>query len=189
VHHHALQINFLFLFQCSLWFIFFTPITSHYELDNIFALPYYGLHALCFYGGLGMFVLCAYPTYLIFFTGTHRERHRGAEQALMFAVIIAFLGVCFKLGSYYDYTRIGTFAWYAGGQLCIAIAIAITVTISVLVSKFLWRDLFTLMDTFGAIPIGFVISFLVTYAVYNDSDRFFTKSTKTATKNFYIMVV
>jgi len=125
----------------------------------------------------------------MFFTGTHKERHRGAEQALMYAVIIAFIGVLLKLGSYYHYDEIGTFAWYAGGHLCICIAIAITVTISVLVSKFLWRDLFTLMDTFGAIPIGFVISFLITYAVYNDSDRFFTKSKGTATKNFWIMVV
>lgn len=49
--------------------------------------------------------------------------------------------------------------------------------------------MFTLLDTFGAVVIGLVISFLVTYAVYNDSDRFFTKSKLAATKNFWIMVV
>jgi hypothetical protein len=70
-----------------------------------------------------------------------------------------------------------------------SLAIAITVTITVLVSKFLWRDLFTLIDVWGAIPIGFVISFLITHSVYNDQDRFFTKAAKAATKNFWIMVI
>ena len=107
----------------------------------------------------------------------------------MYAVIIAFIGVCIKLFSYWNFNENGIFGYYAGGQLCISIAIAITMTMSVLVSKFLWRDLFTLIDTFGAIPIGFVISFLVTYAVYNDNDRFFTKASQAATKNFWIMVV
>jgi hypothetical protein len=152
------------------------PITSHYEIDNAYALPYIGLHALCLYAGLGMFIIIVYPIYYLFFTGKHRERHRGAEQALMYAVIIAFIGVCIKLFSYWNFNENGIFGYYAGGQLCISIAIAITMTMSVLVSKFLWRDLFTLIDTFGAIPIGFVISFLVTYAVYNDNDRFFTKA-------------
>lgn len=70
-----------------------------------------------------------------------------------------------------------------------SLAIGITVTITVLVSKFLWRDLFTLIDVWGAIPIGFVISFLITHSVYNDQDRFFTKAARAATKNFWIMVV
>jgi len=55
------------------------PLTSHYELDNAYALPYVGLHALCLYGGLAVFIIVVYPVYYIFFTGNHRERHRGAE--------------------------------------------------------------------------------------------------------------
>jgi hypothetical protein len=107
----------------------------------------------------------------------------------MYAVIIAFVGATIKLFSYINYKEDGSFAYYAVGQLLVSIAMAITVTMSILVSKFLWRDLFTLIDTCGALPIGFVLSFLVTHAVYNDSDRFFTKVAKAATKNFWIMVV
>lgn len=172
-----------------MWFCFFTPIVSHYEVDNAFGLPYIGLHALCLYGGLGCFIICSYPTYYLFFTGNHKARHNGAENALMYAMIIAFVGSGLRLFSYFNYNENGTIAWYAAGQLLLSIALAITFVITVLVSKFLWRDLFTLIDTWGAIPIGFVISFLVTYAVYTDSDRFFTKADKAATKNFWIMVV
>jgi len=106
----------------------------------------------------------------------------------MYAVIIAFIGAGMRLFSYFNFNENGTIAWYAAGQLLICVAIGITVTITVLVSKFLWRDLFTLIDTWGAITIGFVLSFFITYAVYNDNDRFFTKSSRAATKNFWIMV-
>jgi hypothetical protein len=83
------------------------PITSHYEVDNAYGLPYIGLHALCLYGGLGCFIISAYPVYYIFFTGKHRERHLGAEKALMFAVIIAFVGSALKLFSYFNYSENG----------------------------------------------------------------------------------
>lgn len=83
------------------------PIVSHYEVDNAYALPYIGLHALCLYGGLGCFIICAYPVYYIFFRGTHRERHVGAENALMYAVIISFVGCLLKLFSYFNYNENG----------------------------------------------------------------------------------
>lgn len=83
------------------------PICSHYEVDNAYGLPYIGLHALCLYGGLGCFIITAYPVYYIFFTGKHRERHVGAERALMYAVIIAMAGSILKLISYVNYTENG----------------------------------------------------------------------------------
>ena len=91
------------------------PIVSHFEVDNAFGLPYIGLHALCLYGGLGMFVITVYPTYYLFFTGNHQNRHRGAEKALMYAVGIALVGSIIKLFSYIGYDDNGTFWLYAVG--------------------------------------------------------------------------
>lgn len=71
----------------------------------------------------------------------------------------------------------------------ISLGLGIAFTITILVSKFLWRDLFTLLDTFGTIPLALVLSFLVTYAVFTDEDRFFTKASIAAKKNFAIMCV
>lgn len=46
---------------------------------------------------------------------------------------------------------------------------------TVLITKFQWKDSFALVDCFGAIAIGLVLSTIVCHAVYVDSDKFFTK--------------
>ena len=57
------QFSFNFVFSICLWWAFFTPIVSNDYLENAFGLPYIGLHALCFYAGLGIFFLTSYPIY------------------------------------------------------------------------------------------------------------------------------
>ena len=71
-------------------------------------------------------------------------------------------------------------------MICVSICIHTNVT--VLVTKFIWRDTFALLDCFGSISIGLVLSTIVTHFVYVDTDKFFTKAASAQTKNFGIMV-
>lgn len=50
------------------------------------------------------------------------------------------------------------------------------------------RDVYALIDTFGACVIGLTLSTILVHAVFLDSDKFFTKVQRVQTKNFYIMI-
>ena len=148
-----------------------------------------GLHALCLYAGLAIFALSAIPVYVHVWKGSHLQRHNRAEGALIKSLALAVAGAALKLFSYINYTENGIFGWYCAGHLLICLSIAVTTTLSVLVTKYLWKDQFALVDTLGVISFGMVISFVFTHIIYSDTDRFFTKAGRAQTKGFWIMVL
>ena len=151
-------------------------------------MSYIGLHALALYAGLGVFAIVAYPVDLLVWRGSHFERHNRAENALTLSVSLATFGACLKLISYINSAENGIFTWYCIGHLLICFSVAITTTTTILVTKYLWRDLYALVDAFSSISFGLVISFIVTLSIYTDSDRFFTKVQIAQTKSFWVMV-
>ena len=54
-------------------------------------------------------------------------------------------------------------------------SLCVHTNVTVLVTKFIWRDNFALIDSFGAMSIGLVLSTIVTHFVFADTDKFFTK--------------
>lgn len=116
------------------------------------------------------------------------ERHRNAETSLSYGVGVATLGSALKLFSYLYAAEDGLFGWYCIGHLMICFAIAQTTTISIFVTKYLYRDMYALVDVFSSIPLALVISFIMTFSVYRDNDRFFTNSEWALYKNFWVMV-
>lgn len=147
------------------------------------------VHALCFYGGLGIFALSAYPIYLIFWHGSHHNRHERAEIVISIASALATFGSGIKLISYINNAENGLFVWFMIGHIFICFATAITLTMTMLVTKYLWRDTFALIDAYGAISFGYILSILITTFVHSDDDRFFTKVGRAAWRNFWVMVV
>jgi len=57
----------------------------------------------------------------------------------------------------------------------VSIALAITFNLGILVAKYMHRDVYGLIDTFGACVIGLTIATILVHAVFIDSDKFFTK--------------
>ena len=69
-----------------------------------------------------------------------------------------------------------------------SISISIVFNLGILVNKYMHRDVYALIDTFGASVIGLTLSTILVHAVFIDSDKFFTKVQRVQTKNFYIMI-
>ena len=52
-----------------MWFTFFTPLVSKYQLENAYGLPYIGIHIIGLYVGFIVFAFVAFPTYGICWQG------------------------------------------------------------------------------------------------------------------------
>merc|ERR1711939_569319 len=50
-----------------------------------------------------------------------------------------------------------------------------------------YKDVFAIQDFFGAATIGLVVATFVTNGMYNDEDKFFTKTENAHRKNFILM--
>ena len=187
VHHQVHQVNLGLLVNIALWFAFFSPLSAKFQIENAFALPYIGVNALCCYGGLGIFALGSIPVHYFFWTEPEK-RIMKSEQSLIWTTWIAVVGASIKLFSYINHNENGVFGAYAAGHLLICLSICIHTNVTILVTKFIWRDTFALLDCFGAISIGLVLSTIITHFVYVDTDKFFTKVESAQTKNFGIMV-
>ena len=61
-------------------------------------------------------------------------------------------------------------------------------TITLLVTKHLYRDLFSVLDVIGAVANGLALATLVTHAIFVDTDKMFTKVEQAQSKNFSIMI-
>jgi hypothetical protein len=139
-------------------------------------LPYIGVHALCFYGGLGMFLLTTYPIYFtVWKNKTYEERNEKSESALFVALIIAVIGCAIKMLSFINYSDNGIFALFVIGQLLVCFSISILFTVSVLVTKYLHQDAFSLVDTVGATALGLALATLIVHCLFSDNEKFFTK--------------
>lgn len=135
-----------------------------------------------------MFALSAYPLYLMFWTGDHYTRHVRAEIVLIISTGLAFVGAAVKLASFINHNENGLFVWFMVGHACICFATAITFIMTILVTKYLWRDAWALVDSYSAISYGLILSLIITAFVHTDDDRFFTKVERAASRNFWVMV-
>ena len=68
--------HFTFIYGTVLWFSFFIPLAAQYQIENAFALPYIGVHAVCLYGGLALFSIVSWPAYTLLIK-------RGDDSALI----------------------------------------------------------------------------------------------------------
>lgn len=84
-----------------LWFIFFTPLAARYHIENAFGLPYIGIHALCLYAGLGIFLFAYLVYYCVWSSRKSREEKlKRSESAMFWALLISIFGCAIKLLSY-----------------------------------------------------------------------------------------
>jgi len=162
---------------------------AKFQIENAFGLPYTGVHVVCLYFGLAIFVLVPYPVYLITWRGKEdKEKHFNSENSLLSACIFAFVGSSIKLFSYINHSENGVFWCFGVGQVSICLALAIQYTVTLLVNKHLYRDLFSLLDTVGAVANGLIIATFVAHGLFVDTDKFFTKVAEAQSKNFAVMV-
>jgi hypothetical protein len=168
--------------------VFWTPLAARYHIENAFGLPYIGVHALCLYAGLGVFALTSYPTYWWIWKENSSGRNDRIEKALTNATMLAVFGCALKLFSFFNSNDNGIFLFYALGQVIVSISISIIFNLGILANKYMHRDVYGMIDTFGASIIGLTIATILVHAVFLDSDKFFTKVQRVQTKNFYIMV-
>ena len=158
-----------------MWFIFWTPLAARYHIENAFGLPYIGVHALCLYIGLGVFALTSYPIYHYIWGENPVGRNDRVENALTYSTAWACFGCSVKLLSYINNNDNGVFLAYAAGQVIVSLSITVVFVLGILVSKYLHRDIYSLIDTFGAVIIGLTIATITVHSVFLDSDKFFTK--------------
>jgi hypothetical protein len=135
VAHQLTQFSFSYVFSCLLWFVFFSPLTAKFQMENAFGLPYIGIHIVGLYIGLGVFIVTSYLTYLFFWSlrNSDKEKHFYSEHALMAAVVLAFSGSFIRLFSYLNSSENGKFWCFAAGHTLICISIAITFNIQTVV--------------------------------------------------------
>ena len=89
-------------------------MSAKYQIENIYALPYIGVHAITLYAGLGMFAAASWPVYLLFY-----RVKPNYQFAKVTASVMAVVGSIVKLGSYIDYEKQGTVAYYVVGHCLI----------------------------------------------------------------------
>ena len=150
-------------------------MAARYHIENAFGLPYIGVHALCLYAGLGVFTLTSYPIYWYIWGENSSGRNDRIEKALTNATILAVIGCSIKLFSYINYNDIGIFLAYAVGQVLVSCSITVVFILGVLANKYMHKDVYALIDTFGAVLIGLTTATILVHAVFVDSDKFFTK--------------
>lgn len=144
---------------------------------------------MCLYAGLFVFTLMSYPIYLWIWIPKKAEgRNKRIEKSLFWANLIAVIGCAIKLLSYINYNDNGIFLFFCLGQILVSVAIAIVFTTSLLVSKYMFRDSYALIDAFGTIAIGLTLATILVHAVFIDSDKFFTKVGACQFKLLMIMV-
>ena len=94
--------SFDFYFTLQLWTSFLLPLSAKYQIENIFALPYIGVHAITLYSGLGIFAVASWPTYLLFVKGKATP-----DRARIVSILLATVGSLVKLLSYINYEKDG----------------------------------------------------------------------------------
>lgn len=188
--HQLVQFNFAYIISSLAWWTFFTPLASKYQIENAFGLPYIGVHIVGLYIGLGAFFVAAYPTYWIFWSSaeTARDKHYRAEAAMMTVASLCLLGSIVKLFSYMNAAGGGYFWCYAAGHTLNSLGLAIAFVIQTLVNKHLYKDVYALLDSVGAMALGLAAAHVLTATIYISEDKFFTKFDHAAFKNFWIMV-
>ena len=67
-------------------------------------------------------------------------------------------------------------------------ALAIVFTLGLLVTKYMFRDAYALIDILGSLAIGLTLATILVHAVFIDSDKFFTKVEKCQFKLFMISI-
>lgn len=190
VQHQLVQFNFAYVISSLAWFAFWTPLASKYQLENAFGLPYTGVHIVGLYVALGAFFVAAYPTYWIFWSSaeTAKDKHYRAEAAMMTVASLCFAGSVIKLFSYVNAAGGGYFWCYALGHTLNSLGLAIAFVIQTLVNKHLYKDVYALIDSVGAMALGLAAATVATATIYIDEDKFFTKFDRAAAKNMWLMV-
>jgi hypothetical protein len=176
-----------------MWFNFFTPLVSKYQLENAYGLPYIGIHIIGLYVGFIVFAFVAFPVYgIAWVTKSEKEKHKWSEYTVYGTSLFAFVGSIGKLFAYMyvgPNQQDGLFWAYAVGHSIINMCLGVQLTMSLLVNKHFYKDVFAVQDLFGGASIGLVLSTLVVNGVYLDEDRYFTKTENAHRKNFIIMCV
>lgn len=67
-------------------------------------------------------------------------------------------------------------------------ALSVVFILGLLVTKYMFRDAYALIDIFGSVVIGLTLATILVHAVFIDSDKFFTKVEKCQFKLFMIMI-
>lgn len=67
-------------------------------------------------------------------------------------------------------------------------ALSVVFILGLLVTKYMFRDSYALIDIFGSVVIGLTLATILVHAVFIDSDKFFTKVEKCQFKLFMIMI-
>ena len=67
-------------------------------------------------------------------------------------------------------------------------ALSIVFTLGLLVTKYMFRDAYALIDIFGSLVIGLTLATILVHVIFIDSDKFFTKVEKCQFKLFMIMI-
>jgi uncharacterized membrane protein YjgN (DUF898 family) len=84
-----------------MWWTFFTPLTSKYQLENAFGLPYIGVHIIGLYVGFVVMAFVAFPTYgIAWVMKTEKQKHIWSEYTIYGTTLFAFVGSVGKLFSY-----------------------------------------------------------------------------------------
>lgn len=95
-------------------------------MENAFALPYIGVHAISLYAGLAMFAIAPLLIHLLFLKEVP-ENQNGPNYygARLTATIAAALGSMVKILSYMEHENDGLIACYVVGHLLVQFALVV----------------------------------------------------------------